>query len=187
MSLVFYLSLQYLSGLINFVAHNFFHVFQVCEIELSLPHLCIQLSASRLRFVRAYIHEKQEASFLDGFVHAFEFFGGVPTEGLFDNLKTAVQKILQGRDRIYIDPPFNTSGDSFIYNDRFNHSTWLTFMKNRLEIAKELLATDGTIYIHLDYNEVHYLKVLMDEILLFLLMKKYGRNIGKRIMIKSPI
>src|SRR5690606_27278019 len=65
---------------------------------------------------------------------------------------------------IYIDPPFNTSGDSFIYNDRFNHSTWLTFMKNRLEIAKELLATDGTIYIHLDYNEVHYLKVLMDEI-----------------------
>ncbi|PAF23737.1 type III restriction endonuclease subunit M [Shouchella clausii] len=65
---------------------------------------------------------------------------------------------------IYIDPPFNTSGDSFLYNDRFNHSTWLIFMKNRLEIAKDLLATDGTIYIHLDYNEVHYLKVLMDEI-----------------------
>lgn len=65
---------------------------------------------------------------------------------------------------IYIDPPFNTKGDSFIYNDRFNHSTWLAFMKNRLEIAKELLAADGTIYIHLDYNEVHYLKVLMDEI-----------------------
>ena len=60
---------------------------------------CIQLSASRVRFVRAYLHEKQEA-FLDGFVHAFEFFGGVPTEGLFDNLKTAVIKILQGRDRL---------------------------------------------------------------------------------------
>lgn len=60
---------------------------------------CIQLSASRMRFVRAYLHEKQEA-FLDGFVHAFEFFGGVPTEGLFDNLKTAVQKILQGRERL---------------------------------------------------------------------------------------
>lgn len=60
---------------------------------------CIQLSASRLRFVRAYLHEKQEA-FLDGFVHAFEFFGGVPTEGLFDNLKSAVLKILQGRDRL---------------------------------------------------------------------------------------
>src|SRR5690606_32576672 len=60
---------------------------------------CIQLSASRVRFVRAYLHEKQEA-FLDGFVHAFEFFGGVPTEGLFDNLKTAVIKMLQGRDRL---------------------------------------------------------------------------------------
>ncbi|MDG5789312.1 IS21 family transposase [Evansella sp. AB-P1] len=60
---------------------------------------CIQLSASRVRFVRSYLHEKQEA-FLDGFVHAFEFFGGVPTEGLYDNLKTAVQKILEGRDRL---------------------------------------------------------------------------------------
>lgn len=60
---------------------------------------CIQLSASRVRFVRAYLHERQEA-FLDGFVHAFEFFGGVPTEGLLDNLKTAVQKILKGRDRL---------------------------------------------------------------------------------------
>ena len=60
---------------------------------------CVQLSASRVRFVRAYLHVKQEA-FLDGFVHAFEFFGGVPTEGLFDNLKTAVQKMLQGRDRL---------------------------------------------------------------------------------------
>lgn len=60
---------------------------------------CVQLSASRMRFVRAYLHEKQEA-FLDGFVHAFEFLGGVPTEGLLDNLKTAVQKILHGRDRL---------------------------------------------------------------------------------------
>ncbi|MBT2700902.1 IS21 family transposase [Bacillus sp. ISL-40] len=60
---------------------------------------CVQLSASRMRFVRAYLHAKQEA-FLDGFVHAFEFLGGVPTEGLLDNLKTAVLKILQGRDRL---------------------------------------------------------------------------------------
>jgi transposase len=60
---------------------------------------CVQLSASRMRFVRAYIHEKQEA-FLDGFVHAFEFFGGIPTEGLLDNLKTAVVRVLQGRDRL---------------------------------------------------------------------------------------
>ena len=65
---------------------------------------------------------------------------------------------------IYIDPPYNTGSDSFGYNDRFNHSSWLTFMKNRLEIARELLTSDGSIYIQLDYNEVHYCKVLMDEI-----------------------
>ncbi|EAI4545627.1 restriction endonuclease [Campylobacter jejuni] len=65
---------------------------------------------------------------------------------------------------IYIDPPYNTGNDSFNYNDKFNHSTWLTFMKNRLEIAREFLSDDGSIYINIDYNEVHYLKVLMDEI-----------------------
>lgn len=65
---------------------------------------------------------------------------------------------------IYIDPPYNTGKDSFLYNDRFNHSTWLTFIKNRLEIAKELLSDDGVIFVHLDKNEVHYLAILMDEI-----------------------
>ncbi|GHP54179.1 hypothetical protein VN0227_07540 [Helicobacter pylori] len=65
---------------------------------------------------------------------------------------------------IYIDPPYNTGNDSFNYNDNFNHSSWLVFMKNRLEIAREFLSDDGSIYINLDYNEVHYCKVLMDEI-----------------------
>jgi adenine-specific DNA-methyltransferase len=65
---------------------------------------------------------------------------------------------------IYIDPPYNTNNDTFKYNDSFNHSTWLTFMKNRLELAKRLLANNGSIYVQLDYNEVHYCKVLMDEI-----------------------
>lgn len=65
---------------------------------------------------------------------------------------------------IYIDPPYNTGNDSFKYNDKFNHSTWLAFMKNRLEIAKELLASDGSIYVQMDYNEVHYCKILLDEV-----------------------
>ncbi len=65
---------------------------------------------------------------------------------------------------IYIDPPYNTDSDTFKYNDSFNHSTWLTFMKNRLETAKELLSDDGSIYINIDYNETHYLKILMDEV-----------------------
>ncbi len=65
---------------------------------------------------------------------------------------------------IYIDAPYNTGNDSFGYNNRFNHSSWLTFMKNRLEMAHELLTDDGSIYLQLDSNEVHYCKILMDEI-----------------------
>lgn len=65
---------------------------------------------------------------------------------------------------IYIDPPYNTGNDSFKYNDRFNHSTWLTFMRNRLEIAKELLSDDGSIFVQIDDSQDSYLKVLMDSI-----------------------
>ena len=65
---------------------------------------------------------------------------------------------------IYIDPPYNTGNDGFKYNDNFNHSTWLTFMKNRLEVARELLRDDGSIFVQCDDNEQAYLKVLMDEV-----------------------
>jgi adenine-specific DNA-methyltransferase len=65
---------------------------------------------------------------------------------------------------IYIDPPYNTGTDSFKYNDRFSHSTWLTFMKNRLEVAKEFLKDDGLIIIQVNDEEMAYLKVLCDEI-----------------------
>jgi len=65
---------------------------------------------------------------------------------------------------IYIDPPYNTGSDSFQYNDSFNHSTWLTFMKNRLEVARDFLSEDGVIFVQCDDNEQAYLKVLMDEI-----------------------
>ena len=81
----------------------------------------------------------------------------------------SLQKIFQNKIKcIYIDVPYNTGNDSFNYNDRFNHSTWLTFMKNRLELAKKLLTDDGVIFIHCDDNEQAYLKVLCDEI--------FGRN-----------
>lgn len=65
---------------------------------------------------------------------------------------------------IYIDPPYNTGNDSFNYNDKFTHSAWLSFMKNRLEIAREFLRDDGVIFVQCDDNEQAYLKVLMDEI-----------------------
>jgi len=67
---------------------------------------------------------------------------------------------------IYIDPPYNTEGDSntFGYNNSFNHSTWLTFMRNRLEVAKEFLRRDGVLAVAIDDEEQAYLKVLCDEI-----------------------
>lgn len=67
---------------------------------------------------------------------------------------------------IYIDPPFNTGGDAniFTYNNAFNHSTWLAFMKNRLEVAKGFLREDGFICMAIDHCELFYLGVLADEI-----------------------
>ena len=65
---------------------------------------------------------------------------------------------------IYIDPPFNTRRDTFTYSDEFAHSTWLTFMRNRLLVAKDFLRDDGNIIVHIDNNESHYLKLLLDEI-----------------------
>ena len=78
---------------------------------------------------------------------------------------TSLLKRYEGKIKlIYIDPPYNTGSDTFGYNDKFNRSSWLVFLKNRLEIAKKLLSNDGAIYMQLDYHQVHYAKVLMDEI-----------------------
>lgn len=81
-------------------------------------------------------------------------------------LHTLHEKLVGRVKLIYIDPPYNTGNDGFKYNDTFNHSSWLTFMKNRLEIAKALLSKQGAIFVQCDYNEFAYLKVLMDEIFL---------------------
>lgn len=79
-------------------------------------------------------------------------------------LHTLKEKLAVKVKLIYIDPPYNTENDGFKYNDNFNRSSWLIFMKNRLQIAKDLLSDDGAIYVSLDYHEIHYAKVLMDEI-----------------------
>ena len=67
---------------------------------------------------------------------------------------------------IYIDPPYNPDSPSntFMYNNNFKRSSWLTFMKNRLEVAKELLRNDGSIIVAIDENEQNYLGVLLDEV-----------------------
>lgn len=102
---------------------------------------------------------------------------GLPADTITDNLIIkgnnllalhSLKKEFAGKVKlIYIDPPYNTGNDSFGYNDNFNHSTWLTFMKNRLEVARELLRDDGAIFVQCDDNEQAYLKVLMDDIMHF--------------------
>ncbi len=91
---------------------------------------------------------------------------------------------------IYIDPPYNTGNDSFGYNDHFNHSSWLTFMKNRLEVAKKLLKNDGVIFIQIDNREQSYLKVLCDDIFdrdnflsMITLKAKAGGGVGQESFI----
>ena len=69
---------------------------------------------------------------------------------------------------MYWDILYNTNSDIVPYNDSFKHSSWLVMMKNRLEIAFQLLKNEGSIFIHCDYNEMAYLKVLCDEV--------FGRN-----------
>lgn len=64
----------------------------------------------------------------------------------------------------YLDPPFNTRRSFLNYEDNLEHSVWLTMMRDRLVQVKNLLAPDGSIYVHCDASEGHYLKVLMDEV-----------------------
>jgi adenine-specific DNA-methyltransferase len=66
---------------------------------------------------------------------------------------------------IFIDPPYNTGSAFEHYDDGVEHSLWLSLIRERLELLKRLLSPDGTIWITIDDNEAHYLKVLLDEVM----------------------
>lgn len=63
-----------------------------------------------------------------------------------------------------IDPPYNTRSAFTHYDDGLEHSIWLSLMRDRLEIIRRLLSDDGSLWITIDDNEAHYLKVLCDEV-----------------------
>ena len=65
---------------------------------------------------------------------------------------------------IFIDPPYNTGSAFEQYDDGLEHSIWLSMMRARLEIMHKLLSVDGSLWITIDDNEAHYLKVLCDEV-----------------------
>jgi len=99
-------------------------------------------------------------------------YGDPNTENMLiygDNLLAlkALEQDFTGKIKcIYIDPPYNTGSAFEYYDDHLEHSIWLSLMKPRLEILQKLLSSDGVIWISIDDNESHYLKVLCDEIFL---------------------
>jgi len=81
----------------------------------------------------------------------------------YQALNTILPKFKEKVQTIYIDPPFNT-GDDFDYIDRFQNSSWLTLMENRLQISGELLNKKGSIFLHLDYNANYFGRILLNVV-----------------------
>src|SRR5687768_5235803 len=97
---------------------------------------------------------------------AIDEFGNRLIHG--DNLLAlkALEQELSGRVKcVYIDPPYNTGSAFAHYEDGLEHSLWLSLMRDRLEIIARLLSGDGSLWISIDDDEAHYLKVLCDEVL----------------------
>lgn len=98
----------------------------------------------------------------------------VSNEDLFDNrlihgdnllaLKALEQEFAGKVKCVYIDPPYNTGSAFEHYDDGLEHSLWLSLMRDRLDVLRSLLSEDGSIWISIDDNEAHYLKLLLDEI-----------------------
>jgi adenine-specific DNA-methyltransferase len=98
----------------------------------------------------------------------------VTEDDIFDNLLIfgdnllalkAIEHEFAGKVKcIFIDPPYNTGAAFEQYDDGIEHSLWLGLMRDRLELCRRLLADDGSIWITIDDNEAHYLKVLCDEV-----------------------
>ena len=98
----------------------------------------------------------------------------VSDEDIFDNrvifgdnllaLKALEQEFSGKIKCVFIDPPYNTGSAFTHYDDGVEHSIWLSLMRDRLELIRRLLSPDGSLWISIDDNEAHYLKVLCDEI-----------------------
>ena len=98
----------------------------------------------------------------------------VTDKDIFDNklifgdnllaLKALEQEYLGKVKCVFIDPPYNTGSAFEHYDDGLEHSIWLSLMRDRLEILRNLLSEDGSLWITIDDNEAHYLKVLCDEV-----------------------
>lgn len=121
-----------------------------------------------LTWVGKYEEEKLEPRIL--IEDKSKSYGDQDTENMLihgDNLLALKALEMQYRGKIkcvYIDPPYNTGSAFEQYDDDLEHSIWLGIMRRRLQIIKKLLSDDGTLWISIDDDECHYLKVLCDEV-----------------------
>lgn len=98
----------------------------------------------------------------------------VSDDDIFDNrlifgdnllaLKALEQEFVGKVKCVYIDPPYNTGSAFAQYEDGLEHSIWLTLLRDRLEILRNLISSEGSLWVQLDDNEAHYCKVMLDEI-----------------------
>jgi adenine-specific DNA-methyltransferase len=112
-----------------------------------------------------HLNKELKHKILSSFKNLDEITDGVLIKSdNFQALNTLMPKYRESIDLIYIDPPFNTGSD-FAYKDRFQDSTWLTLMENRLSLSRELLSDRGSFYLHLDYNANYMGRELLNSIL----------------------
>ncbi|EAL3938713.1 site-specific DNA-methyltransferase [Campylobacter lari] len=117
-----------------------------------------------LPFDTKYLSEKNYYKLLQSFENLDEILNGELVKAdNFQALNSLMPKYQGKIDIIYIDPPFNTGSD-FDYKDKFQDSTWLSLMHNRLELAKEFLSDKGSFYLHLDHNANYRGRELLNEV-----------------------
>lgn len=110
----------------------------------------------------------------------------------YQALNSLKNRYKEAIDCIYIDPPYNTQNNEFVYADNFKRSSWLSMMENRLELAHALLNDKGVMFVSIDDNEQAYCKTLMDEVFNgggdnfvanLIWRKKYGGGKGSRFFV----
>ena len=133
---------------------------QATSSAAEVPYHLLQLESIHGSFLPPFQGKGRGGDGVDGEIHNNLLIQG-------DNLLAlkALIPFYRGRVKcIYIDPPYNTQSAFTHYDDKLEHSQWLTMMYPRLVLLRELLAEDGSIWVSIDDREAHYLKVLMDEV-----------------------
>ena len=106
----------------------------------------------------------------------------------YQALNTLLKKFHGKVKCIYIDPPYNTGSDDFIYMDHFQHSSWMTMMENRLCLAREFLSGEGFLAVSIGEEEIHRAKLLLEQIFSpsnyrnTLMLRRYDKNINRQFM-----